>query len=599
MANEYISMRNLQFTLHEVLEAVQLNQYEYFQDYDRESMDMALNAARQIGDSYLYPIYREMDKDKARYVDGEVQVHPGLKKAIMALAEGGWIGATDVYEANGQQMPYTLLNAALLTFYAANANAAAYAFLTTGAARLIRTFGSKALNDKFIPNMYAGHWQGTMALTEPQAGSSLSDLTTSAEPTESGHYLIKGQKIYISGGDHTAVDNVVHLLLARIKGAPAGTKGISLFVVPKKREENGAFIPNNVTTAGIYGKMGQKGYVAAHLMLGEQGECHGYLVGEPHKGLRYMFQMMNEARIGTGLLSTGTTSAAYYSSLQYANERPQGRHPDNKDLTQPPVLIIEHADVKRMLLYQKAVIEGSIALLLHCSYLSDLEHATEGQQKEDTTLLLELLTPIAKSYPSEWGTQAVSMAMQVLGGAGYTDDFPVEQYYRDIRINSIYEGTTTIHGMDLLGRKVMMHKGKALTLLMEEIKSVIKEASEDTNLAPYAAQLGTAAQRLHKTTMDLVQLAMGEGPRVFLADATIYLENFSLVVLGWQWLRQAVVAQRALTRAESEGDQHFYAGKLQTFKYYFEYELPKTTGLAEILTTKAKVTLQTKPEHLA
>ncbi|MEN0006301.1 MAG: acyl-CoA dehydrogenase [Bacteroidota bacterium] len=598
MAHDYISMRNLRFTLHEMLDAENLNRFEYFQDYDKASMDMALSAAEQIGDTYLFPIFREMDKNKAYYKDGEVQVHPGLKKAILALAEGGWIGAPDDYEMEGQQMPYTLLNAGVLTFYAANANAAAYAFLTQGAARLIRAFGSEALNQAFIPQMYSGAWQGTMALTEPQAGSSLSDITSSATPSGNGHYKIKGQKIYISGGDHTGVDNVVHLMLARIDGAPQGTKGISLFVVPKKRMEEGALVSNDVTTAGIYGKMGQKGYVAAHLMMGEKEDCHGYLVGQPHKGLRYMFQMMNEARIGTGILSAGTASAAYYASLKYANERPQGRHPGNKDLTQAPVLIIEHADVRRMLLYQKAVVEGSISLLLYCSYLADVEQAAEGKEKEDAHLLLELLTPIAKSYPAEWGTQSVSMAMQVLGGAGYTDDFPVEQYYRDIRVNAIYEGTTTIHGMDLLGRKVTMAEGKAMTLMMTKLKALLEEAGQIPELAPFAAKLGKAAQALHKTTMELIQIAMKEGAKAFLADATIYLECFSIITIAWQWMEQALVAHKALPNAEGDSERHFYEGKIQTFKYYFEYELPKTRGLIAVLATKEQVTLSTQPEHL-
>ena len=251
-------------------------------------------------------------------------------------------------------MPLSLLNAALNIFYAANANSASYAFLTQGAANLIQTYGSHELKDTYIPNMFSGAWQGTMALTEPQAGSSLSDLVTSAVPQEDGSYRLKGQKIYISGGDHTAVDNVIHLMLARIEGAPAGTKGISLFVVPKLRIQDNELVPNDVLTAGIYGKMGQKGYVAAHLMVGENDDCHGYLVGQEHHGLSYMFQLMNEARIATGNLATGAAMSAYYASLQYAREREQGRHPSNKDLTQPPVPIIEHADVRRMLLFSKS-----------------------------------------------------------------------------------------------------------------------------------------------------------------------------------------------------------------------------------------------------
>lgn len=595
----YASLRNLRFLLHEVLDFQRLQTYDRFADYDREAADMALDAARQIADTYLFPYYREMDSDKAYFADGQVHTHPALKAGIQALAEGGWIAATDDYEAGGQQMPSTLLHAGLFLFYAANANLAAYAFLTQAAANLIRTFGTESLTESFIPNMYKGAWQGTMALTEPQAGSSLSDITTSAEPTEEGHYLIRGQKIYISGGDHTAVDNVVHLLLARIKGAQAGTKGISLFVVPKYRLEDGELVDNDVTTAGIFGKMGQKGYVAAHLMLGEQREdCHGYLVGAPHQGLKFMFQMMNEARIGTGLVATGTASAAYYAALKYTNERPQGRHPSNKNSDQDQVLIIEHADVKRMLLFQKAIVEGSLALLLQCSFYADLAQVGEGETAENAHLLLELLTPIAKSYPSEMGIEAVSTGMQCLGGAGYTDDFPLEQFYRDIRVNAIYEGTTGIHGIDLLGRKVTMAKGKAVKLLMEEIQQTVQAANRHQALMEMAGRLGLVAKQLHEVTLKLLALATREKPEVFLADATLYLEFFGTVIIAWQWLKQAIVAIDSLEVSQSTVDYTFYQGKVYTCRYFFEYELPKTSALAYRLSSEDRLTLEVKGEFI-
>ncbi len=599
MPNTYISIRNIKFLLHEVLEAGKLNRFEYFADYDDEAIDMALEAALQIGDTHLYPIYREMDKNKAYYKDGEVHVHPGLRPAIKAIADGGWITAPFDYESGGQQMPYTLLNGALLIFYAANANAASHAFLTQGAARLIRNFASEDLKTRYLPNMYSGDWQGTMAMTEPQAGSSLTDLTTSAEPTENGAYKIKGQKIYISGGDHTAVDNVVHLLLARIKGAPQGIKGISLFVAPKLRDEGGKLVPNDVTTAGIFGKMGQKGYVAAHLMLGEKEDCLGYLVGEPNHGLSYMFQMMNEARVATGILATGTASAAYYASLKYANERAQGRHPSQKDPALPQELIIEHADVRRMLLFQKAITEGSAALLFQCSYYGDIAEVAEGEEKEQAHLLFELLTPIAKSYPAEMGIQSVSAGMQCLGGAGYCDDFPLEQHYRDIRVNAIYEGTTGIHGMDLLGRKVMMAGGQALTLFMKEIVSEITKANEVESLKHYAGQMTDSASALHELTLFLLKLAMKDKPEVFLSDATLYLESFGTVTIAWIWLKQAIVAEKALQQGGlSDDETNFYRGKIAAFQYFFEYELPKTKALNERLRSENRITLEMEPGWL-
>ncbi len=598
MATQYVSIRNLQFLLNEVLDAPALNQYPYYADYDADAFNMVLDAAKQLSDTYLFPFYREMDKEKAYYKDGEVHVHPSLRPALKALADGGWISALDSYENGGQQMPHVLMSAGLMCFYAANGNAASHAFLTQGAANLIRAYATPELNETYVPQMYGGDWQGTMALTEPQAGSSLTDITSSAEPLNgNGTYKIKGQKVYISGGDHNAVDNVVHLLLAKIKGAPAGTKGISLFVVPKYRVENSELVSNDVTTAGIFGKMGQRGYVAAHIMLGEKDDCIGYLVGQPHHGLPYMFQMMNEARIGTGLMATGSASAAYYASLQYANERSQGRHPSNKDPLAPPVLIIEHADVRRMLLQQKAIVEGSIAVLLQCSYYSDLAKVSEGEAAENAHLLLELLTPIAKSYPAEMGTYSTSVGMQVLGGAGYTDDFPLEQYYRDIRVNAIYEGTTAIHGMDLLGRKVMLQNGKAAMLYAKELQNVIIAAQSSETLKPLADKLATAAAKLQEVTAHLLQLAKQEKPEVFLADATLYLEYFSIVTIAWQWLKQAIVADKALVNAAGD-DVIFYKSKLQTTKYFFEYELPKTMGLRARLLSTERVTLEVKAEEI-
>ncbi|MEM6319153.1 MAG: acyl-CoA dehydrogenase [Bacteroidota bacterium] len=600
MAKEYISMRNLQFMLHEVFDLETINSLSKYQDYDSEAYDMAIAAAKDIGDQYLYPIYREMDKNKAYFDEstGTVKVHPGLQNAIKALAEGGWIGPYATYEQGGQQMPQLLLNTAKLILNAANANAASYTLLTDGASNLIRAFGSDELQEAYIPKMMAGDWQGTMALTEPQAGSSLSDITTSATLNGNGSYHIKGQKIYISGGDYETTGNVVHLTLARIEGAPAGTKGISLFVVPKYREENGELVSNDVTTAGLYGKMGQRGYVAAHLMMGEKDDCQGYLVGTPHRGLPYMFQMMNEARIGTGAMAAGTASAAYYASLQYARERPQGRHPSNKDVHAPQVLIIEHADVRRMLLFQKAIVEGSVALVQQCSYYADLAENAEGEAKENAHLVLELLTPIVKSFPSEWGNLSVSAGLQVLGGAGYTDDFPLEQYYRDIRINAIYEGTTAIHGMDILGRKVMMQKGKALQLLMEEVKADIAKAATVDALKKYAYQLQESAKTLHGTTLHLIDLAMKNRPEVFLADATLYLEFFGLVTVSWLWLKQGVAAQKALDKGTEGEETLFYQGKVHTMQYYFEYELPKIQALRDRLLSDNKLTVEMEATYL-
>ena len=591
MAKQFYAKRDLQFQLYEMLHAEQLTQLAYFKDHSRESFDMVIDAAGQIAESLLKPLLTEMDRNEPQLVNGTIQIHPGMQAVIKRFGDDGWINAGFSYDEGGQQIPQTVMNAATFIFQAANYSSSVFPFLTAGAANLLRSFGSKDLISTFTPNMYAGVWQGTMALTEPDAGSSLSDITTAAEATDTeGTYKIKGQKIYISAGDHDCCENVVHLMLAKIKGAPLGAKGISLFVVPKKRLTTNGLQPNDVLTAGVYHKMGYKGAPIAHLMVGSNDDCEGYLVGQPNKGLNYMFQMMNEARVGVGMNAAAIGTAAYYASLEYARERPQGRPINEKDPTKPQTFIIRHADVKRMLLFQKSVVEGSLSLLLYCSKLSDVAHAGSDNQKAEASLLLDLLTPVAKSYPSEMCCLTTSAAVQILGGAGYTTDFPVEQFYREARIHPIHEGTTGIHGLDLLGRKVMMKNGEALALLSSAIVQTIGEAQQIEETRPLAIQLETALDDLGKTTKHLLTLA-NQDTEVFLSDATLYLEFFGLVTIGWQWLSMALVAQRNLTDATSRADIYFYNGKLATARYYFEYELVKAASLSARLTSPDTVTV--------
>jgi len=590
----YVSIRNLDFLLFEVLDVKSIKKFAYYADYDEDLIRMTLAAAKEFADKELFPFADEMDKKKAVMQNGIPHVHPQLKNIIQGLADSGWIASHSSHDWGGSQMPLMVLNSASLIFFAANINSN-YAFLTQGASNLIYKFGSEVLKNTYIPKMYNGTWQGTMALTEPQAGSSLSDITTSAVPTyQEGVYKILGQKIYISGGDHDATKNVVHLLLARIKGAPLGVKGISLFVVPKYLPDSHK--TNHVTTAGIYGKMGQKGYVAAHLMFGEQGDCLGYLVGEPHKGLSYMFQMMNEARIGTGIAAAGLASAAYYSSLKFAHERPQGRHPQSKNPADPQIAIIEHADIKRLLFYQKSIVEGSIALLTLCSYYADIASVSDGEEKRKAHLLLELLTPLAKTYPSEMGNFSTSAAMQILGGAGYCDDYPIERLYRDIRINAIYEGTTAIHGLDILGRKIVIEDSAALFYFKDEVVKTIGEAAKINALKPFAQDLVDELTEMIKTIDYLMRLGKVEGATVMLSNATLFLEYFGIVTIGWMWLKQAIVAEIKLSEnAVSENDKIFYESKLATNAYYFAYELPKSFALRKALIEKSHfLTLQDK-----
>lgn len=600
MAEKFISERNLKFLLYEMFNVESLLKYPRYADHSHEVFDMVLDTAMKMGKDLFKPILSEMDKNPPEYVDGGVKVHPAVRTIMQECGSGGWIGATFDYEHGGQQLPEMVgMTIPTAVFAAANYSASIYHGLTTGAAGLIASFCPKEIQDLYLPKMMAGQWQGTMALTEPQAGSSLTDITTAAEPTGDGYYKIKGQKIFISAGDHDGADNIIHLALARIKGAPAGIKGISLFIIPKERIGAGGVLEaNDVNCAGIYHKLGYRGGPITQLAFGENDDCRGWLVGEANKGLSYMFQMMNGARIDVGLGATCIASAAYHASLEYAKERPQGRRLSSKDPFSPQVPLIEHPDIKRMLLFQKAVVEGSLSLLMQCSFYHDMEKVSEGEQKEDYNLLLELLTPVAKTYPSEMGILSCSQGLQILGGYGYCDEFPLEQYYRDVRIHPIHEGTTGIQGLDLLGRKMTMKKGKAGMLYLAEVRKAIQAAQADERMKPCAGELEKALSKLEGVTAHLIGIAMKGDPELFLADATLYLELFGIIAIAWQWLLQACAADKALTGGNlSEGDVNFYTGKIYACRYFYGYELPKIEGPAKRLTNGDGLTVEMKNEY--
>lgn len=593
--SDYMSMDNLRFVLHEVLNAEELCKLDRYKDHDKESFDIMLDSTKSFADKVLYPTFKTIDEDPARYEDGKVIVHPVVGEVMKYAGENGAIGATFDYEQGGMQLPHLIAVSLAHISQCANNSLPGYMGLTTGAANLIVTFGAQELIDRFVPQMMAGKWAGTMCLTEPQAGSSLSDITTSASPNGDGSYNIKGQKIFISGGDHEYCDNFIHLVLARIDGAPAGTKGISLFVVPKNQDDgNGNLVSNDVTTAGDFQKMGQKGYCTTHLAFGEKDACQGWLVGPENKGLRCMFQMMNGARIDVGLMGASVATAAYYASLQYAQERPQGRRilaNGVKNVDQQQTTIINHPDVRRMLLLQRAVTEGSISLLLHGAKYHDLSLAGPEEDRETYHDLLEILTPIAKTYPSEMGRISVNAGLQILGGYGFCTEFPLEQYSRDIRIMSLYEGTTGIQSLDLLGRKVTMKNGAALKLLTKEIIVTIKEAATYEPLQAYANQLKEASKDLETTVMHLLQYAMSGKHERYIADATIFMEYMSNIAIAWQWLKMATVAHIKLQSSNGAFNNDFYSNKIHTMKYFYKYELAKNHSLAIILKSPESLTL--------
>ncbi|MEM9824250.1 MAG: acyl-CoA dehydrogenase family protein [Bacteroidota bacterium] len=436
MAKQYLDLDTLKFLLYNVHDLDSVLAQEKYADHDREAIEIFLNSVKDFSDQELFPYFQEMDENPAHFKDGKVIVHPQVEVMMKKGGEMGFISGIFDYDKGGLQLPSIVHSASSFIQDAANNHLPGYPGLTLGAAELIAHFGNEKLNELYLPKMLSGEWGGTMCLTEPQAGSSLSDIVTSATPTEEGYYKIKGQKIFISAGDHEYADNFVHLLLARIDGAPAGTKGISLFVVPKKRiNEDASLTPNDVITAGDFQKMGQKGYCTTHLMFGEGDDCRAWLVGQPHQGLRYMFLMMNGARIGVGRGAAAIATAAYHASLEYAQERPQGRKLTStgaKDLKQGQALIIDHPDVRRMLLLQKVVSEGSLSLVLLASKYQDFSRTLpDPADREKYHLLLELLTPVVKTYPSEMGGVAVSNGLQVLGGYGFCSEYVLQQYHRD------------------------------------------------------------------------------------------------------------------------------------------------------------------------
>lgn len=601
--SKYMSMETLKFLLFDVHNVEELFEYERFQDYDKDALNILLDSVKDLSDKKFYPFIRAMDEEPVIYKDGRIIAHESLGDMIKGYADLGLIGGVFDFEHGGMQMPSTFLSACNHIFESANNHSLGYMGLTTGSASLIATYANDALRETYVPRMITGEWTGTMCLTEPQAGSSLTDIVSTASPTgKDGEYKIKGQKIFISGGDHQFTDNVIHLVLARIDGAPTGTKGISLFVVPTNLpDENMA--DNDVIVAGDFQKLGQRGYATAHMVFGEHDNCKGYLVGEEHHGLNYMFKMMNEARIEVGITATSIASAAYYASLQYANERPQGRRIQStgkKDANEEQTLIINHADVRRMLLLQKAVVEGALSVIVESSLQADKHHATKNDPAVSAKhhMLLEFLTPITKTYPSEMGQVSINNGLQILGGYGFCTDFVLQQYYRDIRICAIYEGTTGIQSMDLLGRKVTMKNGQALQLIMAEMQESIQAAMTFDELKPYANKLAEKLGVTQKVLGKLMGFAMKGDYERFLMDATAFMTMASTIVIGWQWLKMATKAKEALVSGNTTYAEDFYEGKIHTMKFYFKYEMPKVNTAAEILMDDEVLTIK-KEKQLA
>lgn len=577
MSETLLSARNLAFELYEVLDAEALTQRPRFADHNRETFDAAISTARGIAEQLFAPHNRKSDEHEPQYVDGSAVLIPEVEPALRAFHEAGFLNATRDFEQGGMQLPNLLSQACFAHFQSANCATSSYSMLTMGVANLIEAFGSDEQKERFLQPIIDGRFFGTMALTEPHAGSSLSDIRTRAEPHADGSYRIKGNKIFISGGDQPISENIVHMVLAKLPDAPPGVKGISLFIVPKFHvDADGSLGPrNDVTLAGLFHKMGWRGTTSTALNFGDNGECVGYLVGKPHAGLSYMFQMMNEARIGVGMGAIMLGYAGYLYSLDYARNRPQGRQPDGKDPSSAQVSIIEHADVRRMLLTQKAYVEGAFDLGLYAARLFDDTHTLETAEERTQALeLLDLLTPIVKSWPSEFCLKANELAIQILGGHGYTREYPVEQYYRDNRLNPIHEGTHGIQSLDLLGRKVSQNGGAALKQLLKLINACCQRASQHESLTPLRQPLEQLVARLQAVTLALLGDLMSGKVNQGLANSALYLKVFGHTVIGWRWLEQAIHAEQGLARTDNAEEQAFYRGKLQAARYFLTWEVP-------------------------
>jgi butyryl-CoA dehydrogenase len=591
---QLIDDKDLNFLLYDVFKLEQLTQLERYQEHDKTTFDSILDTAKGIATDYFAPHNAKADQHEPTFDGKKVETIAEVKTAWKQFADAGLLCAQHDYNAGGMQLPILVNMACNAFFMSANPSTVAYSFLTAAAANVIQAFGTEEQKHTFVPHMFSGRFSGTMALTEPDVGSSLGDLTTKAIPQADGSYRIKGQKMFISGGDQDITENIVHLVLARIQDAPQGVKGISLFIVPKfkTRADGSLDESNDVQLAGLLHKMGYRGTTSTVLSFGENDNCLGYLLGEAGHGLKYMFKMMNEARVGVGLGAAMIGYRGYLESLNYAKNRPQGRPVADKDPNSKPVNIIEHSDVKRMLLTQKSYVEASLALCLFAARLID-EH--QAAQDEESAILLDLITPVVKSFPSAYGPKANDLAIQVLGGAGYTREYPIEQCYRDNRLNPIHEGTYGIQSLDLLGRKLWQHNGKGLSLLMQRIQKTLSEI-QDHKLAELAETFKKHLATVQKTTQVLGQALHQGRVEVALANSGLYLDMMGKTIIAWLWLEMANQAQLKFASSDYAEDQQFMTGKMQAAQYFIRWELPEVEHQAQLLMNFDDTCLNMQPE---
>ncbi|WP_024334862.1 acyl-CoA dehydrogenase [Desulfotignum balticum] len=586
MAQSIADRRDQEFVLHEMLNAADLASHERFREFNKKTMDMVLTEARNLAVKELLPVSKEGDETGCVLENGKVAIPPCFHRAYKLFCEGEWVAMCDDPEFGGQGMPRILSMAAGELFTGANCAFLMYPGLTHGAGKLVEEFGTEDQKKKYLENLYTGKWAGTMCLTEPEAGSDVGNLTTIAKRNEDGTFSITGSKIFISGGDQDLTENIIHPVLARIEGAPAGTKGISLFLVPKYRVNEDGTIgePNDVTCTGLEEKMGIHGNATASLAFGSKGNCIGELLGAENKGMKAMFVMMNEARLGVGLQGFGFASASYVNAVNYAKERIQGT-----DLTKifdkdpKPVAIINHPDVKRQLLHMKAYVDGMRSLMYFTALCFDkVLTAADETDKETWQGLIELLIPVVKGYITDRAFEVCTQGVQVFGGYGFISEYPQEQLLRDCKITSIYEGTNGIQAMDLLGRKLGLKKGKPFMDLLTRMNQTIAAAKEIPELADMAVRVETAVNKLGETAMHMGMTAMSEKVLDAFAVAHPFLDVTGDVVMAWLELWRAVTAQPKIGSAKKK-DAAFYQGQVTTAKYFIQWVLPATLGKMEAL----------------
>jgi alkylation response protein AidB-like acyl-CoA dehydrogenase len=587
MAQVIADRRDVDFVLHEQFHVEDLSKHKKFAEFNKKTVDLIVTEARNLAIKEILPTQIIGDREGAHFENGEVRVPEAFKKVYELYREGDWIASAESLEWGGQGMPKTVALAVSDYFVGANLAFMIYPGLTHGAGRLVETFGTDKQKQLYLKKMYTGEWGGTMLLTEPEAGSDVGALTTTAVKNDDGTYSITGNKIFISSGEHDLTANIIHPVLARIEGAPAGTKGISLFLVPKIWvNDNGSLGgPNDVVCTGIEEKMGIHGNATCSISLGANGNCRGTLLGEENKGMRAMFQLMNEARLLVGLQGFCCASSAYLYALDYARQRVQGK-PLLKmmDPDAASVPIIEHPDVRRQLMMMKVYVEGMRSLLYYIGMCDDkIDISTDPDEQSKYQGIIDLLIPITKGYVTDKAFELCSQGLQVYGGYGYIKEYPMEQLLRDCRITMIYEGTNGIQAMDLLGRKLGMNKGKPIMDLMGEIQKVLAEAKNISGLKVYAAEVEEALNKLGEVALHLGKTAMSPQVLHAFAFAHSFMEVCGDVMLSWMLLWRALVAVRALEKGAKKKDAAFYEGQVKSVEFFTHSILPITHGKMEAI----------------